>query len=51
MIIKNIPEKKYERKYKPEANIIINNTEHILETMEKEVYDEKKIDAFEKIVN
>ena len=30
-MLKEIPKKKYERKYRPEANIIVNNTEHISE--------------------
>ena len=53
MGIKPIPPKKYEKRYRPEANIIVNNTENIVETVtEKEIlYDEKKVEAFEKIIN
>ena len=51
MEINPIRPKPYEKKYRPEANIIINNIENVVETVLDKEYDEKKVEAFEKIIN
>ncbi|KRX03894.1 hypothetical protein PPERSA_04772 [Pseudocohnilembus persalinus] len=48
----NLKKPCYQKPFRAEAGLIINNTEHIKEEiMDKEQYDPNKFEAFEKVVN